>query len=54
MKKIKSEPQTAVLVMLNGKKLKYASALISWLTSRGITYNAPGLVRKRKAASAAR
>lgn len=54
MKKLKIEPQTAVLVMLKGKQMRYASALVSWLTSRGITYNAPGLVRKQKAASAAR
>lgn len=52
MKKLKIEPQTAVLVMLKGRQIRYASSLLSWLKSRGISYNAPGLVRKPKQAVA--
>lgn len=54
MKKLKIEPQTAVLVMLKGKQVRYASSLLAWLKSRGISYNAPGLVRKQKAVAAGR
>ena len=53
MKKLKIEPQTAVLVMLKGAQVRHASALLAWLKSRGISYNAPGLVRKQKKAVAA-
>lgn len=54
MKKIRIESQTAVLVMLKGSQIRYASPLISWLKSRGISYNAPGLVRKQKAVAGSR
>ena len=47
MKKLKIEPQTAVLVMLKGTQHKHASALLAWLNSRGIAYNAPGLERPK-------
>lgn len=52
MTQLKSEPQTAVLVMLKGTQMRYATSLVAWLTERGITYNAPGLAKARKAKKA--
>jgi hypothetical protein len=52
MKKLKTEPQTAVLVMLKGTQMRYATSLVAWLTERGIAYNAPGLVKAQKAKKA--